>query len=725
MYRMYSERQAKNIAFPEVKLPIYYSKDFTWTRNYMLGWNITKNLTFNYQASNVARIDEPTGMVNSKIDPEGYNHWKDSIWSNIVKFGRTVDFNHNFNASWKVPFDKIKPLDWITGNAQYSGAFNWVSAPVLGENDYGYVYDPGNTISNSRTIGGDASADFRKLYNKSKFLKSINDKFDGRTKPQMVEKTYESRVYNLKSGNRRTVNHGLGTENVTVAVVNESGQNIKAKSSVVDKNRVSVVIDSDAKAKIVVKGKVPKKDDPGLYSLKLLTRVLMMVRSGSATYTQTESSILPGFNVTPQLFGNARAGGMLAPGLDFVMGGQATDFLKRAKAYGWITGDSTMTNPFVMRKTSSMNLRLTLEPVKDLQIELTGLRNETRDLSTYDIAQGAGISQATGSFSITTITFGSAFQNYNSGDNYRSDAFERFSSYRKDIAWRVARNRQNASNGNYSPGSTEYPDGYGRTSQEALIPAFVAAYAGRSTQNVSLSPFSNIPLPNWRISYSGFGKSPLFKQAIKSGSIKHAYSSVYSINAYNWNDEFTPDHYGFGNTRNNLGNFIPLNNILNVSIRESFNPLIGVDIVWQNDLTTNVSINKNRTLGLSLANNQVLELSNLVYRIDVSYFFKKVPLIFKFGENRQKKMDTDLTLSVGMTFRNEQSFIRSFEETEQLTQISGGNRVTTVNVNADYTVYKGVKVRAFFNYDENMPWVSAITTSNIYTGFGLIVSLND
>jgi cell surface protein SprA len=725
LYRMYNERQNRNIAYPEAKLPSYYSKDFRWTRNYNLTWNLARSLTFTYSASNVARIDEPEGMVNKVLDPTGYSRWKDSVWSNIKNFGRTVDFGHSFGLSWQVPFSKLKLTDWISGTASYRGTFNWVAAPVLDRNDYGYIYEPGNTIANGRTISGNLDADFKRLYNKSKFLQSVNDEFDGKKKPEMVEKTFESRVYNIKAGNRRTVNHGLGTEDVTISVVNENGTAVKATSETLDKNRVSVQVASDARVKILVKGKVPKQESAGAYSVKLLTRMLMMVRSGSIQYNQTEQSILPGFMGMPKFVGLNNLGNNLAPGLQFVMGGQATDFLLRAKSHGWLTNDSTMINPYVMQKSTDLNVRLTLEPIKDLQITLTGMRNERRDLTTYDIASGTGITQAIGSFSISVITLKTAFQKYRIAKNYQSDAFDRFDSYRKDIAWRIARERQSRSGGNYNPGGGEFPTGYGKLSQEALIPAFRAAYTGRSSSKVSLGNFWNIPLPNWTIRYSGFSRSELFKQFFRSGSIEHAYSSIYSVNAYNWNDEFAPDHYGYSWVQNQLGDYIPRNNILNISIRESFNPLFKLNLTWQNDLTTVFSIVKDRTLGLSLANYQVLEMTNLVYRADVSYFFKKVPLIFKFGEDRQKKVDTDLKLTAGFSYGNDRTFIRSLEETEQVTQLSAGNRKTSLRVSADYTLYKGIILRGFYNYDVNMPWVSAISRSETYFGFGLSVSLSN
>ena len=724
MYRMYSSRKNRNIAYPETKLPEYYSKDFTWTRMYNLDWNLAKSLTFKYNASNIARIDEPEGMVNRRKDPTGYNHWKDSTWTNILNFGRTVNFNQNFDLAWQVPFNKVKLIDWVGGTATYRGVFDWTAAPKLASNDYGYVYNPGNIISNARYITGIVDLDFKKLYNKSKFLRGINDEFDGIKKPEMVEKTYESREYSFRANSRRSINHGLGTENVTVTVINELGRTVRAQSETSGKNRVYVTVQADTKAKVIVTGKLPKKDPIGVYSAKLGTRMLMMVRNAKIAYSQDEESILPGFMGTTKFIGLNSLSGNIAPGLDYVMGGQATDFLIRAKEYGWITNDSTMINPYIMRKSTKLTVQLTVEPVKDFQIKVSGLRNKTTDLTTFDITSASGgVQQMFGSFSISTISMGTAFEKYRAVNNYESKAFNNFNRYRKDIAWRMA-NKRSDETGTYNSGGGEYPTGYSGLSQEAIIPAFLAAYTGQSSSNISLNNFWKIPLPNWDINYRGFSRSEFFKQFLKSGDISHRYSSEYSINAYNWNSDFQADNFGYSWVKNQMGDYISQNNILNVSIVESFNPLIGFNFNWVNNLTTNFSVTKNRTLGLSLSNFQVLELKNLTYAASLGYNFTKVPLIFRLGENSQRRIDTNLKLTAGLRFGNTQTFIRSLEETEQATQISAGYRSTVLSFSADYELYNGITLRAFYDQDVNNPWVSAISISTTHFGFGLKINLS-
>lgn len=724
-YRFYEEMQNRNIVYPELRLPATFAKDFLWNRHYNLAWDWTRSLKFTYSASNMARIDEPVGMVDRRRDPQGYRHWRDSVWSNVLNFGRNINFNQNLGLTWQVPFNKLKLTDWITGTGQYQGRFNWDAAPIILENEFGHVYDPGNVISNGRTLNGNLNFSFVNLYNKSKWLKGINDQFDRKKLNVVTEDVkFESRKLSFKAASKRVVSHNLGTTNITVKVTDASGKTLNAQTESSGKNKVAVTMDADAKDVVVtVTGKVPKKDDAGTYAGKMMTRMAMMVRTANISYTQDESSILPGFKGESRFFGLSNFRNRLAPGLDFVLGGQATDFLQRARMNDWLTKDSTMISPHIMRKMTTLNIRFNLEPIKDLQVELTGLRRQTTDRSVYDITLDQNQMQVFGGFEISTIAIRTAFEQSNPRNGYYSNAFETFNKYRQTIAWRLAGERQRAAGSRYEPGGGTFPDGYNGSSQDVLIPAFYAAYTGKSPSKVTLDNFWNIPLPNWRVSYQGFNKADWFKQWFTSGRITHSYTASYAINAYNQNPDFFGEEGGFSWVRNNLGNFITKNNMLNVSIRESFNPLFGLDLGWKNDLSTKFSINKNRSLGLSLANNQVTELKNVIYSIEVGYFFRKVPLIFKFGENRQKKVDTDLKVNGRVSVGDERSFLRNLDETLQQAQISSGNRISRLNLSADYTLYKGVTMRLFYDYDFTKPYVAAITTSNTNFGFSLRFSL--
>ena len=730
LYRYYDERQNRNIAYPEVKLPATFAKDFTWSRRYNLSWDLTRSIKITYTATNIARIDEPEGMVNNKIDPDGYRHWRDSVWSNIKNFGRNVNFNHNYTATWNVPFNKIPALDWISAAPFYNGAYDWAAAPLLRENaESNYMYNPGNKIGNSRTYGlSRAKFSLRSLYDKSGFLKRINAEFDGRAPAttEMQEVRYESRKMSFTAKNRRLITHNLGTNNVVVKVLDKDGKELSANAETSGNNRVYVILNEDSReTKVVVIGKVPKPQKAAAYAGKLLTRLAMSVRDISIDYTRNESTILPGYMPSTSMFGLSRFNGKLAPGLDFVFGGQAFDFAERAREYQWLTGDSTMISPFSMRKSTTFEYRATIEPIKNLKIDLIGTREQTNNREIYNVINDKNVLNSAGSFQITVFTLGTALEGRPSGTNgYHSHAFENFNKYRKTIAWRLATEKEKKSTMGYDPGNGNYPSGYSGLSPEVLIPAFHAAYTGKSASSVTLKNFWNIPLPNWRLVYNGFSRSEFFKKVLRIGSIRHSYSSIYSVNSYVQNSQYSEEIDGLSYARNALSDFIPMNNIMAVSINENFNPLLGIDLGWKNDLTTKFELTTRRMIGLSLANAQINEMRSTQVTIGLGYFFREVPLIFKFGEDRVKSLKTDLKLNADLTFSDDLTLVRSLEETEQETQVYQGYTRTMFKLSADYTISKNIMLRLFFDQDLNKPKVSAIPTSNTNFGFSVKVTLS-
>ncbi len=79
-----------------------------------------------------------------------------------------------------------------------------------------------------------------------------------------------------------------------------------------------------------------------------------------------------------------------------------------------------------------------------------------------------------------------------------------------------------------NPGGT----GYDTTTQDILIPAFLAAYTGKDAKSVSLSPFPRMPAPNWRIDYTGLTKIDFLGDIFQSITLSHAYQSTYSVVNY-------------------------------------------------------------------------------------------------------------------------------------------------------------------------------------------------
>ena len=259
--------------------------------------------------------------------------------------------------------------------------------------------------------------------------------------------------------------------------------------------------------------------------------------------------------------------------------------------------------------------------------------------------------------------------------------------------------------------------GYGPTSQEVLIPAFLAAYGGRNPNHTKLTALPAIPLPNWRITYDGLIRIEVIKKRFKQFSLGHAYRSTYSVGSYQTNLD-----YGDGDqvNLNNMSYHVE-REISQVTINEQFSPLFKIDMTWKSSLLTKVEFKKSRVLSLSLANNQLTETGSQEYVFGIGYRIKDVE--FKlFSGGRGKKISSDLDLKIDFNIMNNKTVIRKIiEDVEQITM---GQQVIKLNFSADYVVNQRLNLKVFYDKVITNPFISTTFPGAITNaGFSLRFTL--
>ncbi len=208
----------------------------------------------------------------------------------------------------------------------------------------------------------------------------------------------------------------------------------------------------------------------------------MSVKKVTFQYSVNNGTTMPGFMPEPQMLGNDWNND--APGLPFIFGYQPSspDYFDP----DWLSVSDNMNTSFNKLHNKNINLRISLEPFKDLKIEITADRTYSRNYQSYytfndslDSFTETGMQQM-GSFTMSYLTWGTAFGG--SLANEKSQYFENFKEYRLEIANRIAAEHSLALNDpNALPvDSSGYPTGYGPTSQYVLLPAFEAAYSGKN-----------------------------------------------------------------------------------------------------------------------------------------------------------------------------------------------------------------------------------------------------
>lgn len=750
IYRYYNEVRTRNITDDIITITPTYDKEFLWNRYFAFNYDVTKRLKVDFSSSSTSKIDEPEGKIDKK--------WKrDSIKNCFKDFGRLTDYNHTFKATYSAPLSKIKPLSFLTASATYLGTYTW---------EAGYITDDslklGNEVSNSMSLQLRGNASLTKLYNKVPYLKKVNSKYKrtGRSrygsrnntraqntsspvKNKNEEKTYSSKS-KLKANTPVKIKHKLNTKKISVKVTDENKNVIKGRVKVIDVNSIEFIPLADAKQGIInVTGK-PGDESFMKKMLDLTTRMLIGVQTVSVNYSKTGSSYLPGYLPTPSIFGSGNytpdadmfgsgIGSGTAPGLPFLIGWQDENFARRAASYGWITTDSTLNSPYQMDITNRVTVRSSIEPLPDLRIVLSAKRSYTNNFyeyyyydSEYDQFD-VNSHVESGSFSMSIITLGTAFSKIGAGEVVESDAFEKFKRYRITIAERLAAQRSANPNYDYDPTVTDddgYPDGYGATSAEVLIPAFLAAYQDKNPNDVSLNMFPSLKYirPNWTVQYSGMvSKIPKLNKIMKTMSFSHSYTSTYSVGSYSTNLNYYEQDDGFSYVRDLSGDLVPIYDANSVSIKEVLNPLINLNVMWNNDLSTNMEVNRSRSANLSFTNNQLTEVQSSEYAFDFGYTFKNMDMIIK-TKKKQKLYSNDLDITAGFSFTKNKTTLRKLDETDQIT---AGQSLLSMETTADYKLSDKFQVKVYFDRVVNNPFVSSsYKTATTEFGFSFRFTLN-
>ncbi len=662
----------------------FFNKSYRWDRDYSLQWDLAKSLKFTYNASNNAVIDEPDEArirENPDIeDPVAYR--KDSIWQNIKRFGRTKNFQHNFNISYTVPIQYIPFMDWIQVKAQYQGSYNWAAAALN-------VDSLGNVIQNSQDRQINADFNFDALYNKIPYLKKINGSGGGSRRPRL--------------GGQRP---GRGDSD-------EEGEEEKKK-----------------------------REGPSIFE-KILIRPLMSLRRARFNYSETFSTTVPGYLPQSRLLGMAPGFG--APGLDFITGFQPTirtlaesqyntseDWLFQTSQKGWLSSSVFVNQEVIQQYNQRWDGRATLEPFPDFRVDVEISRDFTENHSEFykDIDQTDGINEwvhtvprKSGSM---TISFSALSTLFDDDREQLIGLFRTFEENRVIVSRRLGDLNEPHDDENLA--AQGYTKNYGRTQQDVLIPAFLAAYTGEDPNTVNLNIFDTSPRINWRLTYNGLTKLPLFKEIFQNLSISHSYRSTLTVNSFDTGLDFLRTQNDPGGPINELNqNFYPRLEIPQVDIQEGFSPLAQVDAALKNGMSFNMTYNKTRRLGMSFISNQLSETQTTEISVGFGYLIRNFGLFSSGDDGRGNDQQNqpggnqrnprlgggrrgggqaqDLDIRFNLSLRDDVTFNHLLDQ--GIVEPTRGTYALSISPSAEYKINQQLSLRLFFDYRRNVPKTSA------------------
>ena len=761
------------------QLPITFSDQFLWNREFALRWDLTRNLHMNFQSATHAQVDVPSPDVDTDLYADQYHAWKDSVYRSAVlnsvrTWGTPLDYSQSFTASYKVPLNLLPVFDWVNTDASYSSNYSWERGM---EDENGNSY--GNTVNTHREVTLNGSFNLVKLYNHVPFLKKVNEKFNRTMSRSQYERKKQEKEKKKKDArelaadpkkalpkNRKAfekeitllpdtsfnIRHGKNSKRLIVSAKTADGKLFPIKYKKVDNNQIKLIskVDSAQKIKISVLAKEPLEEKSWYKTWQTVARLAMMVRNVSFNYRSSYQLTLPGF--TPSVgdaFGQKKVGSM-APGLDFAFGLVDDDYIGKARENDWLLRNDSVATPATTSKTDNLQLRMTLEPVKDLKIDLSAVRTQTTQKSIQYMYEGTPTTQS-GSFQMSTISLSTAFEGMGDANSgYRSKTFEKFvnslAGYRDRVEAQYAGTVYPAGSalggGKFDASRTPV----NQYSGDVMIPAFLNAYTSMGGNSLSLFPALSRLLPNWTVRYSGLGKLPWFRDHFKSVNINHSYKSIFAVGSYNSYSTYQEYMNGLGFINDaSTGNPSPSSmfNISQVSINEAFSPLLGMDVTFNNNMTLKGEYRQTRVLNLSMTSVQLNEalskdwVIGMGYRINNFSLFeggaRKLKAKMGAGNRKDNRNATansqqmrganhDLNLRLDFSFRKQAAIVRDIAT--MTSSASSGNNALKLSFSADYTFSKLLTMSFYYDRQTNTPLLSSSSYPTTTQDFGLSIKFS-
>jgi cell surface protein SprA len=690
--RQFGAIRPRSVGASKYAIPETYDKYFVFQRDYILRWNFTKSLNFDFTATNNSRIDEPAGRLDTKQK-------KDTVWKKFISGGRNTMYNHSANFTYTLPTAKFPLLDWTTMNVSYQAAYNWIGASRL-------ALELGNIIENGQQKEGTAQFDFTRLYQKSKWLRQLEQPSNKEDREK-----WRHRITKVKD-----------------TVTTKSGKRMVKTRKIVDRTALPYV------------GGVER----------VFGKLLTSIKQVSASISENANTRLPGYADSTQFVGQNWK--TMAPGIDFVLGRQPdTNWLNNAAKKGFITRDTTFNSLFTQSFNQTFTLTAQLEPVKDLTISInlkkTFNKNYSETFRYSDTSGGTNYKfghlnpYAGGGFDVSYIAYKTLFGKFD--PNRVSETFQKFQDYRLILSERLG------SANPYSKlqpiGADGYRYGYGKYAVDVLVPAFIAAYTGKDPKSVALidqnnatiksNPFRAIlPKPNWKIDYNGLSRVKGLDKIFTNFTLSHGYTGNLSMNGFTsallYQDVSRFGYPSFYDPQSK--NFVPYFLVPNISIGEQFSPLIGFDMMFTNQMQVKFEYAKTRQLSLSLVDFQLSEVRSTEFNIGAGYrkrglkmpFNINVPKFLRGKNADANKSKLENEINFRLDFRIRDNITANSSLSQNSSFATGGSKEITINPTVDYYLNNRVQIKFYFDQRRVIPYISSSAPiTNTRAGVQVNISL--
>lgn len=630
--RNYNELQYRNI---EAILTGANALDFDIikNRNFFFGWQY--GLGFNFTKSLKMEINSAMRTLN---DVENVaNMSTSSIFKNPFRAGRPVLYNHKVQLNYRFPFEYLPYLDFINAELGYGFTYNWNARSTVMTHftnpDTGIAESLGSIGQNTNNIIGTGTVDIPKFLGKFKFFQKLNTKMDKRKKEIDSLSNVYTQIWNKKGAKQGFKNYKF-------------------------KNKLS--------------------------PLQSIAYALTSLKQLNLSYNETNGIVLPGLLSAPNWYGYGQTLG--GPSFGFLLGSQA-DIRRTVLERGWISTSEYMQDAYTQMKTQNITGTLQIMPINDFRIDLNILKNYTRNFTQSGFNNPLNLTRPNHDFTFATdmVTYSKTAWTFKTSFVDGKTLYDNMLANAKEISMRL---------GGGIAGPDGFATGYGLSNAYVSIPAFQAAIEGKSPKLMTNPKNAGLPLPNWRITYSGLKNLPLINHYFSKFDILHAYTSTYTGTGIQSSIDFFNSINNSASNVDVYGNFYNPYTFSQVGYVEAYAPLIGADLTLRNNMQLRIQYNRDRAYILGLTNQTLTEDSGNEYVFGFGYIIKDLPLKINFRGN-SKTVKSDLNIRGDFSLRDGLTRITNIMQNDS--QITGGQKLMSIKFSADYNISQNFNLKFFYD----------------------------
>lgn len=672
--RQYNEQKFRDVDLLQgnIGLPTLYQRNYLFDWQYTINYNITKSLRLNFVSAN-------NRIVNNYLNEEGIVDNTVGVWDDFFNVGIPNLLTQNLQINYDLPFNKFPFLRFIRSTYSYTGNFQWQKSSdqysnltVQLSDGTTETYNLGNSVQNGSTHQLNSSLDMRAFY-----------RYIGLTKITPASK-----------GSRAGANQQGGNDG------GDAGGN-EGQSSLMSRNQSMAMGGRPSSS-----GDTSAALTTGDKAANILIDLATSLKRVQFNYQETSGIYLPGYLPSVGFIGTLR------PSPGFVFGSQV-DVREMAARNGWLTIYPEFNEQYTELQSRQFDIQANLEPIKGLTIDLTGSRvyseNYAENYLVHDGLYQSLTPNLFGNFNISTVLIKTAFRG---SSQYSSQTFDEFRENRLIIANRLA--EEYYGDGVIPRTEDGFPVGFGKTNQDVLLPAFLAAYRGSDASKEKTGMFRDIPLPNWDIKFTGLMEIEWFKQNFRRFSINHGYRSAYTLSQFQSNLDY---NFNEPDAVDQAGNFKPKVLLTNVNLTEQFSPLIKLDFEMLNSISISAEVRKDRALSLSFANNLLTEIKGEEYIIGLGYRIQDIRIGTNIG-GTQSVLASDLNIKLDLSMRDNETIIRYLDMANS--QTTAGQTIYGALLSADYALTKNFTIIFYYDHVFSEYAIStAFPQTNIRSGFTL------